>query len=213
LSGLDCPLALFATNDLRASEALQACRQLGLRVPEDVAICGADNTLSICELANPPLSSVSYDDGKVGYEAAAILHRLLEGAQAEGDLLIQPEGVVHRKSTDTVAVDNPEAAAAIAYMRAHFCEPITVEEVLNNVRISRRWLEHAVKESLGLTPKEYLCRLRLEYAQELLQNPKQMRLGEVAAASGFGDTERMNRVFRKYTGRRARVFQRSARSG
>jgi LacI family transcriptional regulator len=206
------PVAMFATNDMRASEALRACRDLGLRVPEDVAICGADNQMVVCELSNPPLSSVAYDNHKVGYEAASLLDRMMAGEKLKGDFPIQPDHVAGRKSTDTVAVENPEAAAAIEYMRHHYCEPITVEEVLNRVSLSRRWLEHAVKQSFGVTPREYLCRLRLQQAQKLLAGPKTMKLGEVARSCGFGDTERMNRVFRNLTGQTARQYRDGAES-
>ena len=48
----------MACNDDRGREVLEACRDAGLRVPEEIAVVGVDNDELLCELADPPLSSV-----------------------------------------------------------------------------------------------------------------------------------------------------------
>jgi LacI family transcriptional regulator len=52
-----------------------------MRVPEQVAVIGADNDQLICAIASPPLTSVIIDDEKRGYEAAAMLDRLMQGEE------------------------------------------------------------------------------------------------------------------------------------
>ena len=76
------PVGLMACNDVRARHVLEACRSLGLRVPHDVAVLGVDNDEMICELTDPPLSSIDQAARRIGYEAAAALDRLMAQAPA-----------------------------------------------------------------------------------------------------------------------------------
>ena len=77
---------------------LDACLHLGLRVPQDVALIGVDNSAVACEFSQVPLSSIARNDWREGYEAAALLDRLMAGKRPpKHDLLIPPEGVVTRR--------------------------------------------------------------------------------------------------------------------
>jgi hypothetical protein len=73
LKGLPKPVGVFACYDGRALQVLEACQLLGLHVPDQVAVLGVDNDELVCELANPPLSSVQPNARRSGYEAAALL--------------------------------------------------------------------------------------------------------------------------------------------
>jgi len=73
------PAAVFAFQDADASNVLDACADAALAVPEEVTILGVDNNELICESARVPLSSVNHDLDGVGYEGAALLHRLMLG--------------------------------------------------------------------------------------------------------------------------------------
>ena len=75
LQSLPRPLAVFACNDVRGRQIIDACGQSGLSVPEEVAVIGVDDDEVICELSNPPLSSVQPDTLRFGYEGAALLGR------------------------------------------------------------------------------------------------------------------------------------------
>src|SRR4029453_10165803 len=103
LKELPKPVGIFAGHDVWALQVVEACRLGGLRVPEDVAVVGVDNDDLICELARPSLSSVVVPAERVGYEAAALLERLLAGARPpRGPVLIPPPGVVSRQSSDVL---------------------------------------------------------------------------------------------------------------
>src|SRR5262249_62194601 len=79
IRSLSKPLGLMACNDFRGIQALDACRRAGIAVPEEVAVIGVDNEELVCNLAYPPLSSVVPNARSIGYEAAALLDRLLRG--------------------------------------------------------------------------------------------------------------------------------------
>ena len=111
-------------------------------MPEDVAVVGVDNDDLLCELARPSLSSVVVPAERVGYEAAALLDRLLSGARRpRHPILIPPADVVTRQSSDVVAIDDADVAAAMRFLRDHAHMPLRVADVLKHVPVSRRALE------------------------------------------------------------------------
>src|SRR5688500_16169926 len=116
LRTLKKPTALLAGNDAKAREVLDACRLAGLHVPEDIAVLGVNDDELICELANPPLSSVIHNARRVGYEAAAMLNRLMQGQKVTGDVVVDPRGVHSRQSTDLLASEDPEIATLVRFI-------------------------------------------------------------------------------------------------
>ena len=79
LDSLPKPIAVLACNDIRGLQVLDACRRIALPVPERVAVLGVDNDVVLGELSDPPLSSIDQDLERIGYEAAALLDRLMGG--------------------------------------------------------------------------------------------------------------------------------------
>src|SRR5215475_9603727 len=128
LAGLPKPVGLFAVTDYRARQVLDACRQIGLRVPQEVAVIGVDNEEVICVHVQPQLSSVIRDNQQEGYRAAALLDQLIRGRKVETlEEKIPPLGVVARESTETVAFKDPRLCEAIEYLNKHIEDPIGVQ--------------------------------------------------------------------------------------
>ena len=118
LQGFVPPVGLFAVHDHRARMVVDACDRVGLRVPHDVAVIGVNNDEITCEFCNPPLSSVSRNDRQVGYQAAALLDRLMSGRRPpRQDELISPESVVKRRSTDVLAIDDVHVETVVNFIR------------------------------------------------------------------------------------------------
>ena len=114
------PVGLMTCNDDQGQHVLEACKRTGFRVPEDVAVLGVDNDPMICEIGDPPLSSIALNVESAGYEAARLLDGLFRGAKMRGQqILVSPTHVVQRQSTDILAVSDPEVAAAMRYIRAN----------------------------------------------------------------------------------------------
>lgn len=208
LQSLEVPVGLMASHDPRAVLVAQACRRIGLRVPDEVAIIGFNNDIHSCEFCDPPLSSVSRPGEKVGFEAAALLDRLMRGGPApRGDIILPPEGVVERASTDTIAIaDSEELSAALRFIHDHLDKPFGVEDILEKVRVSRRWLEMAFKKKLRCTPHTYILRQRVARAKEQLAGTRRPRLKQVAWHCGFGSTRQLNAAFHRATGISPREF-------
>jgi len=213
LHQLQRPLAVFAYNDHVAANVIDACLDADLRVPEEVAVVGVDNDDLVCECLSVPLSSVHHDLERLGYEGAALLDRLMDGAPAPRQpIRIPPKGVVMRKSSDVIAVEHPEVAAALHFIRERYQEPLAVADVVAATRLSRRGLEKAFRTHFSRTINGEILRIRLAHAQELLAQTDQ-RIVAVTAATGFSRPQYFCEVFRQATGKTPRQYRLDARPG
>lgn len=207
------PVGVMASTDLRAGMVLDACERLGLRVPEDVAVIGVDNDPVACEFSVPPLSSVSRNDREVGYQAACLLERLMRGESPAVECLrIAPDRVIARRSTEVLAIEDPEVGKVVQLMRERLHEPFGVEALLGQTRISRRRLEQRFRDALGQSPAMFLNEQRVEKAKKLLEGDPSVSLTNIAASCGFSEPRRFRLVFQRLTGQ-SPIAYRSARSG
>ncbi len=183
------------------------CHFSSIRVPDEFAILAGDSDELLCEVSTPPLSAVSLACERIGYEAAAMLHQMIEGKPAPRQpVLIAPHGVVSRQSTDFLAIDDPLIVRALRFIQNHTQHGIGVDDVLREVPLSRRSLEIQFKSYLGRTPAEEIRRVQLERARELLLN-RDMSITEVALSSGFSNATRFGIAFRKKFGTTPRNFR------
>src|SRR6185503_3539756 len=107
------PVGVMAAYDYRGQQLLDACRRLGVAVPDEVAVIGVDNDDLLCELSDPPLSSVIPNTQRTGYEAARLLAEMMSGKKVKGEThLIPPSGIATRQSTDVLAIDDRNVARA-----------------------------------------------------------------------------------------------------
>lgn len=200
LQSLPKPVAIMACNSIRGQQVLSACRQLEIPVPEKVAVIGVDTDEIICELSDPPLSSVILNAARAGYEAAAQLARMMSGERArQQTILVDPIGVACRRSTEVVAVDDPHVAAALRHIRDHACENLTIADLLKVVHLSRAALHRRFRAALGRSPKAEILRIRLERACRLLAETD-LPLAEVALRVGFSSPEHFSYLFKAKLG-------------
>jgi LacI family transcriptional regulator len=208
LRSLRPPVGILAVHDYRARLLLEVAASLGLRVPEDAAVVGVNDDVVACEFSAPSLSSVVLPGEAIGFEAAALLDRLMRGRAApERPTLVAPEGLVARRSTDILAVDDPATAAAVRFIVERLERPLGVDEVAAHVDLSRRALELRFRAHLGLSPHELISRRRVERAQRLLLEEPRARLKEIARRCGFTDARRLHLVFRRVAGLGPRAWR------
>lgn len=201
LQQLPKPLAVATEFDDRGVEVLQACENAGLHVPEEVAVLGADNDDLVCDFAPVPLSSVDTDVERQGYEAAALLDRMMGGAKPpKRAMLIPPTGVVIRKSSDMMGVRHPHVATAISRIWQHYQEPVTTEQLCKGIPMSYRRLHDAFVKHVGHTMAEELRRCRIDHAKRLLVKPEMFIMEDIAERAGFSSAGQMARVFSHFLG-------------
>jgi len=211
LASLPRPIGIMACNDLRGQHVLEACRSLGLAVPEEVAVVGVDDEEEICDLCEPPLSSIIPNADLVGYKAAELLDRLMAGDQGEVIRLdVPPLGVATRQSSDILAIDDPDVAAAVHYIREHACQGVVVDDVLAHVPISRSILERRFRQILDCSPQGLIRRTQLKRVKQLLIDTE-LPLVRVSQMAGFKHLEHMCAVFKREVGESPGVFRRKTR--
>ncbi len=208
LEKLPRPLGVLACNDLRGQHVLAACQRLGAAVPEEVAVIGVDDDVRLCELCNPPLSSVRPNPERIGYEAAALLDRLMGGDRpSQREWLIEPLGVTARQSTDALVLDNPDLAAALRYIHKHACQGITVRDVLKQVPLSRTRLEELFRKYLGRSPRAEIRALQIQQVKRLLMT-RNLSLERIAELTGYRHPEYLSVMFKRLTGQTPSEYRR-----
>lgn len=207
LMSLPRPIAILAVDAHHARQLAEVCHFSSIRVPDEFAILAGDSDDLLCEVSTPPLSAVSLACERIGYEAAAMLHRMMEGEVApQHPVLVAPHGVISRQSTDFLAIDDPMIVRALRFIQKHTQHGIGVDDVLREVPLSRRSLEIQFRAYLGRTPAEEIRRVQLERARELLTD-RELSITEVALSSGFSNATRFGIAFRKKFGTTPRNFR------
>lgn len=207
------PLGLMVESDWTGLETIEACREAGLQIPEQVALIGYYNQTAVCECALIPLSSVDPDLYRQGREAAELLDRLMRGeGTPRSPLWIPPKAVVVRQSSDVLAVAHLEVAQALRFIKDHYTDPLVgVPQIVAATTMSKSGLNHAFSVHLGSAIGEMLQRTRMEKAQQLLLSTR-MTLKAVAAACGYGNTEHLRDSIIRKTGMSPRAWRRRQKS-
>lgn len=208
LTSLKKPVGILATNDDSGLQVLDACRRIGLSVPDQVAVIGCENDEYACSLSIPPLSSIELDSEQVGYEAALLLDRLMAGKRPPKRLPeIKPLRVVTRRSTDVLAIADADVIRAVGFIRDQACHPITVGDVVSHVRVARTTLQLRVKQAIGRSIHQEIKRVQVERAKELLSLGN-VPIKQVARDCGFKNVQYFTRAFHLATGQTPAAFQR-----
>jgi LacI family transcriptional regulator len=200
LAPLQPPVAIFCAADFISRAVLEACLHKKLRVPEDVAILGVDDDSAICDLSPVSLSSIPQNLPRIGFEAARLLDGHMTGRRhSKRRLLIAPREIVVRRSTDLIAVDNPQVAAALRRIHADDPRSLNMKTILAEARVSRQWLDRQFKELLGRTPSEEIRQRKLQEARKLLLQTH-LPIREIAIRCGFTQGENLTRFFTECMG-------------
>ena len=200
LKRLPKPVAIMACSDMRALQVISAAQNADMLVPEEVAVLGVNNDTIRCDLAYPPLSSVAPNAFQSGYQAAEQLDILMKkGAPGPVDIRIEPSGVTARHSTDILAIDNKNVAAALSFIRENACRGISVEQVLRPAFASRSQLEKKFRRYLGRSPQAEIRRVQAAKIRQLLVETD-FPLKKIAELTGFEYVEYMCVVFKRLTG-------------
>ena len=207
LRALPHPVGILACRDLRAREVAQACRVARLSVPGDVAVVGVDNDDLLCELTDPPLSSVSVPWDQIGYHMGAHLHCLLQRRRRPEHLpIVMPSGIQVRRSSDIYAIADEAVARACRHLRDHANEPLPVKALAQMAGVSRRGLERRFRRELGRSPHSEIQRLRLERAKQMLRDTS-LSMAVIAERSGWSSVQRFMAIFKSRTGQTPGQFR------
>ncbi len=205
------PCAVLACIDAFGYEILRLSRESGIAVPEDLAVCGVDNRLWICMLANPTITSIPLDGAQAGARSAQVLDKLMAGrAVPREPILIAPLPIEQRESTDVYAFHDADVVEALHYIRDHCNRPITVADILRTIPVSRRSLEMRFKSLTGQTLQAEIWRAHLDRAKRLLLETDHS-IYDVAENSGFRTAATFNVMFRRTFDKTPTEFRRQVK--
>jgi LacI family transcriptional regulator len=211
LRSLPRPVGVMACNDVRGQHVIDACARIGLAVPEEVAVLGVDDDEVLCELCDPPLSSVIANPERIGYLAAELLDALMAGARPPEQVqVVGPLGIATRQSTDVTAIDDPEIALAVKLIREDACKGMTVDDLLARVPLSRSILERRLRKHVGLSPMGLIRQTQLKRIRQLLAETD-LPLERIGPLAGFRHVEHMCVVFKREVGQTPGAYRRQSR--
>ena len=200
LRALKKPVGILTYNDEEAARILALCLELGINVPDEIAILGIGNDIFLCENQTVPLSSVMDNLERNGYEAAALLDRLMDGASPPTKPVLVPcQGLAARRSTDILAVDNPVLRKALDYLKLRIANPPSAVQLSEAVGVSRATLDRLFAAHLGRSMHDEVTRMRLSRAKGMLSDGA-ATIRETAAACGFCNAGHFITVFRQTVG-------------
>lgn len=198
LQSLPKPVALFACDDHFALQISETCNVYNINVPDDIAILGVDNDDLLCNISDPPLSSIVLDVENGGYNAGKLLHQLITKEITEPfNIVVNPLIIERRKSTEKYAVSDKNIRTILNYIEKNYANHLSVEELVKQVPLSRRVLEKKFKEETGESLYQYIQNYRIDQFTRLLITTD-YSLFEAALQSGFENYKNVSRVFRKY---------------
>lgn len=155
------PTALMACDDNQGNRITEICKVNNIRVPDKIAILGVDNDEIICNLSDPPLSSISQNIVRGGFEAAALIEHLLNDEEATyQDVVLQPVNIINRLSTDFYSTTDAHIQTALKYIHQNIAADITVSDIVKQVPLSRRLLEIRFKQVTQQSIHKYIFNLR-----------------------------------------------------
>lgn len=199
LEELPKPIALFACDDQFALRISETCNIYNIRIPDDIAILGVDNDELLCNISDPPLSSIVVDAVNGGYRAGKLLHQLINREIEDPiNIVVEPLMIESRGSTDKYAVSDKHIRNILTYIEKNYANPISVSDLVKQVPLSRRVLEKKFKEETGDTLYQYIQNYRIEQFTRLLLTTNNS-LFEIALHTGFDNYKNVSRVFKKYT--------------
>jgi len=204
-------VGVFAAHDGLARTLVDACERAGRPIPNEVGALTCGDTALLCELVYPGISHIEIPWERIGYEAGHLAQRLVEGPVPTRDMSVElsPSGVAGRDSTYRVAAESSLVQRAVALMRAHIGEPMTLDVICEELGASPRQLQRDFKRELEMTPKACWTDLRMERARRLLESRPELNVAQIAFACGFASPDRLTQNFRQKWGLTPRDFRRT----
>lgn len=196
LKSLHYPTALMACDDNQGNRITEICKVYNLRVPEQISILGVDNDKIVCNISDPPLSSISQNIEKGGYEAAALIERLYNKEETNPqDIVIEPMNIVNRLSTDYYPTSDPHILTVLNYIHRNLSKPLNVDDLVALVPLSRRLLEIRFRQATRQSIHQYISTLRMERFAQLLQATSDP-VSDVATQVGIDNIKNLSRQFK-----------------
>jgi LacI family transcriptional regulator len=200
LKSLPKSTGIFAVNDVAACYIIEAARNCGIKVPQEIGVVGADDDLIPNAASGLSISSVEPPFRLLGNQAANILDQLRNRKNPPLLTLLPPIRIIVRTSTNDFMVDSPLVRRAQAYIEEHRQGAVRISDVARAAGTTTVTLGKNFRTHMAMTPSEYVLQRRIEYAKELLRSGKH-NVEEVSSICGFHSSSYFCMIFKKITAR------------
>ena len=200
LRGAPKPIAVLCPNAYNAVTLLNVCLDMGLSVPDEVAILSAHYDPAFCDCQAVPISGIEIDTRRQAIEAATLLDRLIDGnAHANEHISIPPTSVVVQQSTDVLATENPILRQSFQFIRENLSRPFGAADIAKGLGVPRIRLDRLFAAELKRSVGKEILRQRIAKAKKMLDDTD-ATLAAIASECGFCHASYLINAFKKATG-------------
>lgn len=197
---IERPFALILPSPRRLALVYRVLDDLGVRVPEEVAVMVNTDNPMITENAAVPTSCISGEFGELASKMVELLERMMAGEPVPERMVYSSSaGVISRRSTDTLAVADLRLARAVSFFLQNYMNLIGVEDAAGMAGVSRGMLIRLFRNHFGKSPSRFLLEIRLNQIRHLLDSTD-LTLAEIARRCGYGSDMALSLAFRRETG-------------
>ena len=204
------PLGIFTAHDPTGRHVLEAAAQAGLEVPFAVGVISANDDETVCEMANPALSSIRLPWRRLAAEVVLTLEAIWAGKKPTSPVLVPPLDIITRGSSSYEAVSDPVVRRAMQLLVERISSILSVEDWAAKVGVSRRVLERRFQATLGRSPHSMIHHERVARAKNLLTTTD-LPVAIIAERCGFQSNERLTVNFREIVGTPPAAYRRDSR--
>lgn len=200
LRELPKPAALFCCDDAHAQFVSEICKMEDIKIPDEISLLGVDNDELLCNISDPPISSIELEVEKGGYALGRLLHRqICKELEGPFNVVINPVRIELRQSTEKHNIKDPYVLKIVKHIEEHFGNDLTVVSLIDQLPLSRRNIELKFKHALGTSIYQYLLEYRVNRFSNLLLTTDRT-MADIAAEVGFSDYDNISRIFKKFKG-------------
>lgn len=201
------PVAIFACDDSFAIQISEICKINNINIPDDVSLLGVDNDELICNLSDPPISSIVLDAENGGYDLGRKIQESLQKDEYRSfNISINPIRIEERKSTEKYSIKNRYILEIVNHIRKNFHLDLNINSLVQLAPLSRRNLEIKFKDEMGISIYQFILNLRMENFAYLLISTD-LPLPEIIFRSGFNDYSNVYRMFKRIKGHTPKEYR------
>lgn len=200
LNQLPRQTAVFCCDDNQGNKITEICKSNRIQIPEHLAVLGVDNDTTLCELSDPPLSSVHLDIEAGGYETAELIMNLMTQKDFQPqDVIIKTTSIINRASTNSFATNDMYINEALEFIHSNLHKALNVTDLVKKLPLSRRLLEMRFKKVTGRSVYNYIIYNRIEeFARKIHETDKP--INEIATEMEFYNYSNLVQQFKQIKG-------------
>ncbi|MDH6430519.1 AraC family transcriptional regulator [Paenibacillus odorifer] len=176
-------------------------------ITRDKPIIHLDNLIEIHKI---------YEHIRLSFQQSA--YPRLESLEASGwlRLLVHKFGVANISSLPSQSIELPDVIdrqidQAIRWISLQFHQQISIDHMASSLGYHRAHLSKVFKQKIGMSPKQYLLKVRMDNAKKLLGGT--LTIDQISSSVGFNDALYFSKQFRKWSGMSPSEFRNHLRTG